>query len=184
MTFKSYYKMPAAQTSFENCVAHNGSLIPIPGRDVMVQAFYQGGLTVFDWTDVANPKEIAYFDRGPMDATKLVMAGSWSAYWYNGVIYSSEIARGLDVFELTPSGWHLAERARRRQDRSPRLPERPGPAEAGVAAELPARARLPRSADALEGTRAGPRQRGADVTADRRTDEWWTEEERALGARD
>ena len=105
MTFKSYYKMPAAQTSFENCVAHNGSLIPIPGRDVMVQAFYQGGLTVFDWTDVANPKEIAYFDRGPMDSTKLVMAGSWSAYWYNGLIYSSEIARGLDVFELTPSGW-------------------------------------------------------------------------------
>ncbi|MEO7273882.1 MAG: hypothetical protein ABIX28_01280, partial [Vicinamibacterales bacterium] len=105
MTFKSYYKMPAAQTPFENCVAHNGSLIPIPGRDIMVQAFYQGGLTIFDWTDAANPKEIAYFDRGPMDSTKLVMAGSWSAYWYNGLIYSSEIARGLDVFELTPSGW-------------------------------------------------------------------------------
>ena len=86
MTFKSYYKMPAAQTPFENCVAHNGSLIPIPGRDVMVQAFYQGGISVFDWTDVSHPKEIAYFDRGPMDATKLVTAGSWSAYWYNGVI--------------------------------------------------------------------------------------------------
>ena len=105
MTFKSYYKMSAAQTPFENCVAHNGSLIPIPGRDVMVQAWYQGGISVFDWTDVSNPKEIAYFDRGPMDATKLVLAGSWSAYWYNGYIVSSEIARGLDIVELTPSGW-------------------------------------------------------------------------------
>ena len=105
MTFKSYFKMSAPQTPFENCVAHNGSLVPIPGRDVMVQAWYQGGISVFDWTDVSNPKEIAYFDRGPMDATKLVMAGSWSAYWYNGYIVSSEIARGLDIVELTPSGW-------------------------------------------------------------------------------
>jgi hypothetical protein len=104
MTFKSYYKLSAAQTSEENCVAHNGSLIPIPGRDVMVQGWYQGGISVFDWTDAANPKEIAYFDRGPMDATKLVSAGSWSAYWYNGYIYSSEISRGLDIFELLPSG--------------------------------------------------------------------------------
>ncbi len=103
MTFQSYYKMPAAQTKFENCVAHNGSLIPIPGRDVMVQAWYQGGISIFDWTDPAHPKEIAFFDRGPMDSTKLVDAGSWSAYWYNGSIYSSEIARGLDVFELQPS---------------------------------------------------------------------------------
>ena len=104
MVFKSYYKMPAAQTTFENCVAHNGSLIPIPGREVMVQSWYQGGVSVFDWTDVANPKEIAYFDRGPMDATRLVDAGSWSAYWYNGIIVSSEIARGLDIYELLPSG--------------------------------------------------------------------------------
>ena len=104
LVFHSYYKMPAAQTSQENCVAHNGSLIPIPGRDIMVQAFYQGGLTVFDWTDVAHPKEIAFFDRGPVDATRLVMGGSWSAYWYNGLIVSSEIARGLDVYELLPSG--------------------------------------------------------------------------------
>jgi hypothetical protein len=104
LVFKSYYKMPAAQTSFENCVAHNGSLIPIPGREVMVQSWYQGGVSVFDWTDVSNPKEIAYFDRGPMDATRLVDAGSWSAYWYNGVIVSSEIARGLDIYELLPSG--------------------------------------------------------------------------------
>lgn len=104
MTFQSYYKLSAAQTSEENCVAHNGSLIPIPGRDVLVQGWYQGGISVFDWTDAKNPKEIAYFDRGPMDATKLVSAGSWSAYWYNGYIYSSEISRGLDVFELVPSG--------------------------------------------------------------------------------
>ena len=105
MTFKSYYKMPAAQTSFENCVAHNGSLIPIPGRDVMVQAWYQGGISVFDWTDAEHPREIAYFDRGPMDSTKLVSGGSWSVYWYNGSIVSSEIARGLDIYELVPSGF-------------------------------------------------------------------------------
>ena len=103
MTFQSYYKMPAAQTSFENCVAHNGSLIPVPGRDIMVQAWYQGGISVFDWTDPAHPKEIAFYDRGPMDSTKFVDAGSWSAYWYNGYIYSSEIARGLDIYDLTPS---------------------------------------------------------------------------------
>jgi hypothetical protein len=105
MGFKSYYKMPAAQTSFENCVAHNGTLIPIPGRDVMVQSWYQGGISVFDWTDAAHPKEIAYFDRGPMDATKFVDAGYWSSYWYNGYIVGSEIARGLDLFELTPSAF-------------------------------------------------------------------------------
>ncbi len=104
MTFQSYYKMTAPQTPFENCVAHNGSLIPIPGRDVMVQAWYQGGISVFDWTDPAHPKEIAFFDRGPIDGTKMADGGSWSAYWYNGVIVSSEIARGLDVLELQPSG--------------------------------------------------------------------------------
>ena len=103
LKFQSYYKMPAAQTSQENCVAHNGSLIPIPGRDVMVQAWYQGGISVFDWTDAAHPREIAFFDRGPIDSTRMAMGGSWSVYWYNGVIVSSEIARGLDVFELTPS---------------------------------------------------------------------------------
>ena len=105
MTFQSYYKLPAPQTPNENCVAHNGTLIPIPGRDIMVQAWYQGGVSVFDWTDPAHPKEIAYFDRGPMDATKPVGAGSWSAYWYNGYIVSSEIARGLDILELQPSGF-------------------------------------------------------------------------------
>jgi hypothetical protein len=104
LVFHGYYKLPAAQTSQENCVAHNGSLIPIPGRDVMVQGWYQGGISVLDWTDVKQPKEIAYFDRGPVDGTRLVPAGSWSAYYYNGVIVSSEIARGLDVLELLPSG--------------------------------------------------------------------------------
>jgi hypothetical protein len=103
MTFKSYYKMPAAQTTLENCVAHNGSLIPIPGREVMVQGWYQGGISVFDWTDVSKPVEIAYFDRGPLDANRMYSAGSWSVYWYNGLIVSSEIARGLDIFELVPS---------------------------------------------------------------------------------
>jgi hypothetical protein len=103
MVFQSYYKLPAPQTKEENCVAHNGSLIPIPGRDVMVQAWYQGGISVFDWTDAAHPKEIAFFDRGPADSTHMAMGGSWSAYWYNGNIVSSEIARGLDIFELAPS---------------------------------------------------------------------------------
>ncbi|MFN8583308.1 MAG: hypothetical protein U0163_20325 [Gemmatimonadaceae bacterium] len=105
MKFQSYYKMPAAQTPLENCVAHNGSLIPIPGRDVMVQAWYQGGISVFDWTDAAHPVEIAYFDRGPSDSAHFSMAGSWSVYWYNGAIVSSEIARGLDIAELTPSAY-------------------------------------------------------------------------------
>jgi hypothetical protein len=103
MDFQSYYKLPAPQTAEENCVAHNGSLIPIPGRDVMVQSWYQGGVSVFDWTDPENPREIAFFDRGPSDATRMASGGTWSAYWYNGVIVSSEIARGLDILELTPS---------------------------------------------------------------------------------
>jgi hypothetical protein len=105
MQFQSYYKMLAPQTSEENCVAHNGSLIPIPGRDIMVQAWYQGGLSVFDWTDAKHPKEIAFFDRGPVDSTEMKSGGYWSTYWYNGVIVGSEISRGLDLFELTPSGF-------------------------------------------------------------------------------
>lgn len=103
LKFADYYKMPSAQTESENCVAHNGSLIPVPGRDIEVQAWYQGGVSVMDFTDAKNPMEIAYFDRGPIDPNMLILGGSWSAYWYNGNIYSSEIARGLDVFELTPS---------------------------------------------------------------------------------
>lgn len=103
LTFANYYKMPAAQGDTENCVAHNGSLIPVPGRDIEVQAWYQGGVSVMDFTDPAHPQEIAYFDRGPIDPKMLVLGGDWSAYWYNGAIYGSEIARGLDVFELTPT---------------------------------------------------------------------------------
>jgi hypothetical protein len=103
LKFASYYKMPAAQGISENCVAHNGSLIPIPGRDVAVQAWYQGGVSVMDFTDAEHPLEIAYFDRGPIVQDMLVLGGDWSAYWYNGHIYGSEIARGLDVFELTPT---------------------------------------------------------------------------------
>lgn len=103
LSFASYYKMPAAQGDSENCVAHNGSLIPVPGRDIKVQAWYQGGISIMDFTDPANPVEIGYFDRGPIDPNILILGGSWSAYWYNGHIYSSEIERGLDVLELTPT---------------------------------------------------------------------------------
>jgi hypothetical protein len=103
LSFASYYKLPAAQGDTENCVAHNGSLVPVPGRDIEVQAWYQGGISVVDFTDVSHPFEIAYFDRGPIDPNMLVLGGDWSAYWYNGYIYGSEIARGLDVFELTAS---------------------------------------------------------------------------------
>jgi hypothetical protein len=105
MNFRSYYKMPAPQTPQENCVAHNGSLIPIPGRDVMVQSWYQGGVSVFDWTDAARPVEIAFHDRGPVDANRMGDAGTWSVYWYNGLLVSSEIGRGLDIFELVPSAF-------------------------------------------------------------------------------
>ncbi len=103
MVFQDYYKLPAPQARTENCVAHNGSLIPIPGRDIMAQGWYQGGISVFDWTDPKRPTEIAFFDRGPADSTTMKTAGSWSAYWYNGYIYSSEMARGLDIIELLPS---------------------------------------------------------------------------------
>jgi hypothetical protein len=103
LKFASYYKLPAAQGDTENCVAHNGSLIPIPGRDIEVQAWYQGGISVMDFTNAEHPVEIAYFDRGPIYPNILVLGGHWSAYWYNGQIYASEIARGLDVFELTPT---------------------------------------------------------------------------------
>ena len=103
LQFRSYYKLPAPQTELENCVAHNGSLVPVPGRDIMVQGWYQGGVSVFDFTDSSKPFEIAYFDRGPVDAKHLVVAGHWSAYWYNGNIYGAEMARGIDIFELKPS---------------------------------------------------------------------------------
>ena len=105
LQFRSHYKMSAPQTESENCVAHNGSLIPVPGRDIFVQAWYQGGVSVVDFTDSANPVEIAYFDRGPVDEEELISAGYWSTYWYGGYIYGTEIARGLDVFALEPSDY-------------------------------------------------------------------------------
>jgi len=103
LEFQSYFKIPAPQSETENCVAHNGSIVPIPGRDLFAQAWYQGGLSVMDFTDASNPVEIAYFDRGPVDEEELVLGGYWSTYWYNGRIYGTEIVRGLDVFSLTPS---------------------------------------------------------------------------------
>jgi hypothetical protein len=103
MVFQNYYKLPAPQTANENCVAHNGNLVPIPGRTIMVQGFYQGGITVFEWTDPKHPYELAFFDRGPNDSTRLQGGGVWSVYWYNGKIISSEMQRGLDILELTPS---------------------------------------------------------------------------------
>lgn len=108
LEFRAYYKMPAPQLEQENCVAHNGSIVPVPGRDLFVQAWYQGGLSVVDFTDSANPVEIAYFDRGPVDAEELILGGYWSTYWYDGRIYGTEIVRGLDVLALVPSE-HLSE---------------------------------------------------------------------------
>ncbi|MEO1553879.1 MAG: DUF305 domain-containing protein [Pseudomonadota bacterium] len=103
LEFRSYFKLPAPQTEQENCVAHNGSIVPVPGRDIFVQAWYQGGMSLIDFTDSANPQEIAYFDRGPIHEDLLVLGGYWSTYWYDGRIYGTAIARGLDVFELLPS---------------------------------------------------------------------------------
>jgi hypothetical protein len=102
--FLSYFKIPRTQTNQENCVAHNGNLIPIKGRDVLIQSWYQGGVSVLDWTDGSNPKEIAWFDRGPINPTRRVLGGFWSSYYYNGYIYGNEIQRGFDVFKLTGEG--------------------------------------------------------------------------------
>ena len=103
LVFRSYYKLPVAQTSQENCVSHLPSLIPVPGRDIMTQAWYQGGVSVVDFTDAEHPKEIGYYDRGPINAASLVLGGLWSSYYYNGAIYGSEIARGFDSWKLTPT---------------------------------------------------------------------------------
>lgn len=108
LEFRSYYKLPAPQTDKENCVAHNGSIVPVPGRDIFAQAWYQGGLSVIDFTDSAHPEEIAFFDRGPISDEHLILGGYWSTYWYKGKIYGTEIVRGLDVIALTPSE-HLTE---------------------------------------------------------------------------
>jgi hypothetical protein len=103
LVFRSYYKLPAPQVEQENCVAHNGSVVPVPGRDIFAQAWYQGGMSLVDFTDSSNPVEIAYFDRGPIHEEHLILGGYWSTYWYKGRIYGTEIARGLDVFKLVPS---------------------------------------------------------------------------------
>ena len=108
LIYRGTYKLPAPQTETENCVAHNGSIVPVPGRDIFVQAWYQGGLSVIDFTDSANPTEIAFFDRGPISDKAEVLGGYWSTYWYNGRVYGTEIARGLDVFELLPSQYLTA----------------------------------------------------------------------------
>ncbi|MEU7483744.1 hypothetical protein [Streptomyces sp. NPDC042319] len=100
LVFRSYYKIPRHQADTENCVAHNGSLIPAKGRDIMVQAWYQGGVSIWDFTDSARPKEIGYFERGPLSADTLVGGGSWSAYYYNGYIYSNDMAKGFDVLKI------------------------------------------------------------------------------------
>jgi hypothetical protein len=105
LEYRSHYKMPAPQSEQENCVAHNGSIVPVPGRDIFVQAWYQGGISVMDFTDSSNPVEIAYFDRGPIDAEELILGGYWSTYWYRGRVYGTEITRGIDVLELVPSDY-------------------------------------------------------------------------------
>jgi hypothetical protein len=105
LVFRSYFKIPRLNTELENCVAHNGSLIPVLGRDVMVQAWYQGGISIWDFTDSANPVEIGYWERGPLSDTRRVIGGSWSAYWYNGHIYSNDIQKGLDVLQVRD--WRL-----------------------------------------------------------------------------
>ncbi|MBT8095717.1 MAG: DUF305 domain-containing protein [Woeseia sp.] len=103
--YRGHYKLPAPQVEQENCVAHNGSIIPVPGRDIFVQSWYQGGISVIDFTETANPVEIGYFDRGPIHEEHLILGGFWSSYWYHGRIYGTEIARGIDVLELTPSDY-------------------------------------------------------------------------------
>ena len=112
LSFEGYYKIPRMQSSTENCVAHNGSLIPVPGRDFFVQAWYQGGISVIDFNDPSAPEEIGYFDRAPIDDDRLVLGGSWSAYYYNGHVYSSDITRGLDVIELEDPRLRAAEHVR------------------------------------------------------------------------
>ena len=161
LRFGGYYKMPAAQTESENCVAHNGSLIPVPGRDIMVQGWYQGGVSVFDFTDAAKPVEIAFFDRGPLDARTLITGGYWSTYWYNGAIYGSEIARGIDVFKLKPSEFlsqneiDAAMQFRLQEFNSQNQPKVSG-------RQTPSCARVRRSAQPQQGdsARARPRREG------------------------
>ena len=161
LVFRSYYKMPAAQTEQENCVAHNGSLIPVPGRDIKAQGWYQGGVSVFDFTDSANPIEIAYFDRGPVNPEQLVTGGYWSAYWYNGNLYGSEIVRGIDIFRLVPTEYlSQAEIDAAVQVRSHELNVQSQP-RIEWPAELHHRARVRRSARPQQGVQRGSREGAA-----------------------
>jgi hypothetical protein len=112
LVFKSYFKIPRHQADTENCVAHNGSLIPVKGKDIMVQAWYQGGVSVWDFTNSSKPKEIAYFERGPLTTDRLQVAGSWSAYYYNGYIYSNDMAKGFDVLKINDRRTDPAKRIR------------------------------------------------------------------------
>lgn len=108
LEFASYFKIPRVNTNTENCVAHNGSLVPVPGRDILVQAWYQGGISVWEFTDPAHPRELGFFDRGPLADDRIVIGGSWSAYWYNGYIYSNDIQKGLDVLSVSDPAFRLA----------------------------------------------------------------------------
>ena len=139
MEFASYYKMPAVQTTQENCVAHNSSLVPVPGRDILVQAWYQGGLSVIDFSDTANPVEIAYFDRGPINTpnpTGLNLGGLWSTYWFNGQVYGSEIARGFDTFGLKTSDLLSENELDAAREVAARRVQRPAPGADRLDAEL------------------------------------------------
>ena len=151
MVFGGYYKMPAPQTETENCVAHNGSLIPVPGRDIMVQGWYQGGVSVFDFTDSKNPVEIAFFDRGPLDPKNLIIGGYWSGYWYNGNIYGAEISRGVDIFKLVPTQYLSQNEIDAAIQVAPDRVQRAEPAEDHVAGDVDRRQGVSRS--------AGPQQR-------------------------
>ncbi|MFE4646950.1 hypothetical protein ACFRFS_39125, partial [Streptomyces sp. NPDC056730] len=112
LVFRSYYKIPRYQADTENCVAHNGSLIPVKGRDIMVQSWYQGGVSVWDFTNSSKPKEIAYFERGPISAETMVGGGTWSSYYYNGHIYSNDMVKGFDVLRLDDRVTDPAKRVR------------------------------------------------------------------------
>ena len=151
LSLASYYKLPAAQGDTENCVAHNGSLVPVPGRDIEVQAWYQGGISLVDFTDAAHPMEIAYFDRGPIDPNMLVLGGYWSAYWYNGNIYGSEIARGLDVFELSPTKFLTQNEIDAAKTVQGGCVERPEPAEDRMACKVGRGKSLPGSTGTITG---------------------------------
>ena len=165
LKFGGYYKLPAAQTEQENCVAHNGSIIPVPGRDIMVQAWYQGGVSVFDFTDSAKPVEIAYFDRGPIDAEATDhVGGYWSTYWYNGHIYGSEIARGIDIFRLLPSEFLTQNEIDAAVGGPPRRVQRAGAAEDRLAGDR-SRWRARTSISSIAARRIDPARAAAVKTA-------------------